>query len=179
MNRIIMTLAATDSASEWDARYLLAISHLNFDHELHLICLPGAVESCHWKDKQWQALALYDLAGCHHINTAPPIDSTPIDWKMARLLLSENQPTLHLCHWQNMDHLRYWVPLIADHDVLLVFGQLDCSTINQIQLQYPGLLFHVVNTSQHPHIKPNEAQHINHQQWAKLIRQHQVVLTWN
>lgn len=179
MTRSIIILAATESKIAWDARYLMAISQLNFDHELHMICLPGAVETCHWDDKQWNALTIYGLASCHHIDTAPPIDSTLVDWNLARTMVDEHHPVLHLYHWQNMTHFHQWLPLVSSHDVLLVIGQVDAHDISQIQTQFPWLLFHVVNSSQQPHIKPHETQHINHQQWARLIQQHQTVLTWN
>ena len=176
-NQVII-LSSHQSQADWDAQYLLALSYLNFDHQLSLALLPNAMETCTWNNKQWQALELYGLEACYHLGSEPPITSTMIDSiELRKLLTKPNQNLLHMCHWKNKKYYEYWLPLAAANDKLLILGTVSDDELTEAFDLWPNEGAFVVITEDQPHIE-TKANTINEQQWVKLLKQNPVTLTW-
>lgn len=178
-NSTVMLLSQHLSQADWEAQYLLALSYLNFDHKLCLILLPNTMSSCTWDNKQWQALPLYGLGACYHLGDAPPIDSTAIDWPAMHALLTQpKQKSLHICHWKGLNHFNYWLPVVQQNDKLILFGHIDDAELTKACNLWPNSDVYVVINSDQPHIS-SQAKLIDHNQWAIILKQKPVTLTWN
>ncbi len=85
--------------------------------------------------------------------------------------------TLHQCHWQSAEHFLTNMTMISPGDSLLVMGEIDQQSHQLIQQSMAplGINWYLVNMTNEPHIVPN---HINHDDWLKLIIKHQSIFSW-
>lgn len=133
--------------------YLLLLSRLNFDLPVALLLLPDSKGQGHWTDPQWQALSMYGLSSCHHMDATPPIPSQAVTTAQAIELLHPNQaPSMHICHWRADLAVADWLSLAEANDQLLIYGAIPTDRFITIQRQWPNPHCHIVFDGTHPHI---------------------------
>jgi hypothetical protein len=89
--------------------------------------------------------------------------------------------TLHLCHWQNLNHFKEHLTLISANDCLVIFGHLSTQEKEQIHqvMQDYVIDWHLVKADNHPNINdPTMSHEITHDEWLKLVLQHNNSYAW-
>ncbi len=163
------------SEVQWKSHYLLIISRLNFDLPVRLIIMPNALNDTQWTKKQWNALVLYGLESCQYLDQQPPILAKSIDWETVNKQLRQNTHQLnHICHWQNKQHFKAWLPVVKDQDQLFIYGAMNHNDLTYIFSQWPNDDIHIVFNKLHPHMANDTQRH-----WQQLLQQRNIPLSWN
>lgn len=89
--------------------------------------------------------------------------------------------TLHLCHWQNINHFRNHLNWVSKNDSVLFFGDLSDLERQEIvmTMKEMGINWYLVKGCNDPNIPNTGVEHeINHEQWLELVIKHNNTYAW-
>jgi len=85
--------------------------------------------------------------------------------------------TLHLYHWKSTDDLKSRIDLINQNDSLLIIGEVNQQEVSVVEQTFSNrsIQWYLVKQQNKPHISQNV---ISHDDWLKLILNHQNCFAW-